>query len=185
VAAAQVVPPIVIGHSMGGFTVQHYLAAGHPATAAILVSPVPQKGAWGATWKVAKSHPLVFGKINLTFDVGHVVDESDRALEFLVADGFPAQKMDNYSDRLERAAYGVYLNMLLKRPDLSSVTTPALVVGGTEDGFFTEGEWRHTAKELGCDLVMLEGVGHQPMWEGEGRQLIEAIDDFVSSLAYS
>lgn len=185
VAGSLPVPPVVIGHSMGGFTTQHYLAAGHPAKAAILVSPVPQKGAWGATWKVARSHPIVFGKVNLTLDVGHVVDENERAMEFLVAEGFPRETMEGYSDRLERASYGVYLNMLLKRPDLSDVTLPALVVGGTEDGFFTEKEWRHTASELGCDLVMLEGIGHQPMWEEEGLQLIATIDDFVNSLLYS
>jgi pimeloyl-ACP methyl ester carboxylesterase len=50
-------PPVIIGHSMGGFTTQHYLAAGNPAKAVVLVSPVPRKGAWGATWKLASKHP--------------------------------------------------------------------------------------------------------------------------------
>lgn len=185
VARSLPVPPVVVGHSMGGFTTQHYLAAGHPASAAILVSPVPQSGAWGATWKVARAHPIVFGKVNVTRDVGHVVDDNDLALEFLVADGFPIRTMEMYSARLERASYGVYLNLLLKRPNLSRVTVPALVIGGTEDGFFTEKEWRRTADDLRCDLVMLDGIGHQPMWEEEGRPLIAAIDGFLSSLDQS
>ena len=178
-------PPVVVGHSMGGFTTQHYLAAGHRAAGAVLVSPVPRKGAWGATWKVARAHPLVFGKVNLTMDVGHVVETADRAREFLVAPSFSDEEMARYLDRLERASYGVYLNMLLKRPDLSSVEVPSLVVGGTEDGFFTEKEWRDTANALRADLVMLEGIGHQPMWEDGGRRLVDEIDSFVSSTTHS
>ncbi|MFV1961143.1 MAG: alpha/beta fold hydrolase [Acidimicrobiia bacterium] len=175
-------PPVIVGHSMGGFTTQHYLAVGDPARAVVLVSPVPRKGAWGATWKLASKHPLVFGKINLTLDVGPAVETRDRAHEFLVASSFPVDEMDRYMDRLERASYRVYMSMLLDRPDLSNVDLPALVIGGSEDGFFTEGEWRDTADALGADLSVLDGIGHQPMWEGEGRRLVEEIDGFLTGL---
>ena len=52
-------------------------------------------------------------------------------------------------------------------------------------GFFTEAEWRDTANALGADVVMLDGIGHQPMWEEGGRRLIDEIDAFVSSLSHS
>jgi pimeloyl-ACP methyl ester carboxylesterase len=175
-------PPVIIGHSMGGFATQHYLAAGNPAKAVVLVSPVPRRGAWGATWKLASKHPLVFGKINLILDVGPAVETRDRAHEFLVASSFPVDEMDRYMERLEQASYRVCMSMLPGRPDLSNVELPALVIGGSEDGFFTEGEWRDTADALGADLSMLDGVGHQPMWEGEGRVLVEEIDGFLTGL---
>jgi pimeloyl-ACP methyl ester carboxylesterase len=175
-------PAVIVGHSMGGFTAQHYLAAGNPAKAVVLVSTVPRRGAWGATWRAASRHPLVFAKINLTADVGHLVETNKRALEFLVASGFSPEKMGVYVSRQERASYPVYLNMLLNRPDLAGVELPALVVGGSEDAFFTEAEWSDTAAALGAELVILDGIGHQPMWEGEGKRLIETIDQFVRSL---
>lgn len=175
-------PPVLVGHSMGGLTTQYYLAAGHPARAAVLVSPVPRRGAWGATWKAATRHPLVFGKINLTFDVGHLVASEARAHGLLVADSFPRERIAGYMDLLEAASYRVYLSMLLRRPDLASVDIPALVIGGSEDGFFTEAEWRDTADALGADLMMLDGVGHQPMWEEDGGRLITEIDRFARSL---
>jgi pimeloyl-ACP methyl ester carboxylesterase len=185
VVSSMDVPPVIIGHSMGGFTTQHYLAAGYPATAAILVSPVPRKGAWGAAWKAMSRHPIVFGKINLTRDVGYLVETGDRAREFLVADSFPKERIHEYLDRLERASYRVFLSMLVDRPNLSGADLPALVVGGTEDGFFAEREWRETAGALGAELVMLDGIGHQPMWEEGGLALTAEIDRFVRGLGQS
>ena len=85
-------------------------------------------------------------------------------------------------ERLERASYRTYLDLLLNRPNLSGVDIPAVVIGGSDDGFFTEREWRDTAEGLGADLVMLEGVGHQPMWEGEGKLLVDEVDRFVRGL---
>lgn len=175
-------PPVVIGHSMGGFTTQHYLAAGHPARAAVLVSPVPRKGAWGATLKVIRRHPWRFLKANLTLDVGAIVETEDAAYDLLISRSLEPGEIRPYLERLERASYRTYIDLLMRRPDLSSVDVPALVIGGADDGFFTEAEWRDTAAALGADLVMLEGVGHQPMWEGGGARLIEEIDGFVRGL---
>lgn len=175
-------PPVLVGHSMGGFTTQHYLAAGHPARAAILVSPVPRKGAWGATFKVVRRHPWRFLKSNLTLDVGAVVETEEAAHHLLLSGSLPREAIHPYMERLERASYRTYMDLLMRRPDLSSVDVPALVIGGTDDGFFTEAEWMDTASALGAELVMLPGVGHQPMWEGRGQRLVEEIDGFVRGL---
>lgn len=172
-------PPILIGHSMGGFTVQHYLAAGNPATAAVLVSPVPNSGAWGATFKVARRHPWKFLKTNLTLDVGAVVETIDSAHDLLISPDLPEDEMARYIDRVERASYRTYMDMLLKRPDLSDVSLPALVVGGDQDAMFTVSEWRKTARALGAELVVIPGMGHQPMWDHGGSELTEAVEQFV------
>lgn len=176
-------PPVVVGHSMGGFVAQHYLAQGNPASAVILVSPVPRKGAWGATFRVARRHPWRFIKTNLTLDVGAVVETPEAARDFLVSERLPDDFIEPYMPLLERASYRVYLDLLLNRPDLRAVDIPALVVGGTDDGFFTEDEWSDTARALGGGLEILEGIGHQPMWEGDGTSLTGAIVRFVESLS--
>jgi pimeloyl-ACP methyl ester carboxylesterase len=175
--------PVIIGHSMGGFVTQHYLAEGHPATAAILVSPVPRRGAWGATFRVARRHPWRFIKSNLTLDIGAVVETPQAARDFLISDRLPDDLIIQYMPRMERASYRVYMDLLLDRPDLRSVDVPALLIGGTDDGFFNESEWSDTARALGADLEMLEGIGHQPMWEGDGLALTESISRFVETLS--
>jgi pimeloyl-ACP methyl ester carboxylesterase len=175
-------PPVVVGHSMGGFALQHYLAGGGDAAGVVLVSPVPGRGAWGATLKAVRRHPLAFLLTNLTLDVGHIVATEDRAYDFLVADGFPRDEFHEIFERIERASYRTYMDLLLDRADLSGVRVPSLVVGGTEDAFFTEREWAETATSLGADLVILPGIGHQPMWEGKADPLVAELDRFLGDL---
>lgn len=174
--------PVVVGHSMGGYTTQHYLAAGNQARAAVLVSPVPASGAWGATLKTIRKHPGKFLKANITLDVGAVVESPDSAYDLLVSDRLSRDFIVPYMERLERASYRTYMDMLfsLPRPDKTSV--PMLIVGGADDDFFSENEWIKTAEVWRAELRILDGIGHQPMWEGEGRALVAAIDEFVAGL---
>lgn len=172
-------PPVLVGHSMGGYVVQHYLARGHRPRAVVLVSPVPRRGAWGATAKVARRHPFLFARINLTLDVGPLVATPERAREYLVAPGAPQEDLTPHLSGLEGASYRAYLDMLFTRPSLERLPLPALVVGGSEDRFFDRREWQDTADVIGADLEILDGVGHQPMWEGRGEKLIDSLLRFL------
>lgn len=182
VAMMLAVPPVIVGHSMGAFTVQHYLAAGHPASGVIMVSPATWKGTWGATTRVVRRHPLAFLKSNLILDVGPIVETPVLAHDFLVSRNHPVEELTRYTTRLERASYRAYLDMLLRPPDMSRVDVPAVVVGGSEDAFFSERGWADLAKALRAELVVLDGIGHQPMWEGSGEQLVTEITRFVDTL---
>lgn len=174
--------PVIVGHSMGGFTLQQYLAAGGVASGAVLVSSVPRTGAWGATLQAVRRQPYAFFLTNLTLDVGHMVATEERAYDLLVANNFPRSEFRGLFERIERASYRAYLDLLFSRPNLDEVKVPALVIGGTEDAFFSQAEWADTASRLDADLVMLEATGHQPMWEGRGRRLVEELERFVGRL---
>ncbi|MGA7272519.1 MAG: alpha/beta fold hydrolase, partial [Acidimicrobiia bacterium] len=175
--------PVVIGHSMGGFTTQHYLARGLPAAAGILVSSVPGRGAWRAALKAARNHPVVFARINATLNVGPLVETPERAREYLFAPSVPHSVVERYSARLQDASFRAFLDLLLKTPDLSKVAAPTLVIGGDEDAFFDIDEWQDTATGLGADLVIIPGAGHEIMLEEAWTRLVDHIDEFVSGLA--
>jgi pimeloyl-ACP methyl ester carboxylesterase len=49
-------PPLLIGHSMGGFIVQHYLEK-HHGPAGVLMASIPPKGVLGASVRVMRNHP--------------------------------------------------------------------------------------------------------------------------------
>lgn len=175
-------PPVVIGHSMGGYTTQHYLARRHPALAAVLVSPVPARGAWKATWKAARAHPGKFIKANLSLDIGAVVENPDHAYEYLFSPDFPRGEADRYVGRWERASYKTYLNLLFSRPKIENIDVPVLIIGGDRDGLFDVAEWEETAKDLGAELRIIEGAGHQLMLEPAWSTLADEIDTFVGGL---
>ena len=52
-------PPILIGHSMGGFVIQKYLEE-HPAPAAVLLSSPPPGGLVRTILRIARRRPLAF-----------------------------------------------------------------------------------------------------------------------------
>ena len=172
-------PPVVIGHSMGGYVVQHYAALGHPATGLVLVSPVPSQGAWGATWRVARRHPGKFLKTNLMLDVGAVVEDPGHAYEWLFAPEFPREEADSYMDRWERASYRTFLGLLFSRPQTANIDVPVLLIGGDRDGLFSLDEWRKTERKLGTRLVTVEGAGHEMMLEPAWSELADYIDAFA------
>lgn len=174
-------PPIVVGHSMGGYVTQHYVAKGHPASGIVLVSPVPPQGAWGATWRVLKTRPGPFFKANLTFDIGAVVERPSDAYRWLFAPDFPRERADEFLDRWERASYRTYLGLLFDRPDVARIRVPTVLVGGSADALFSISEWEKAAESLGTPLNVIEGAGHQMMLEPGWTELAELIDRFASA----
>lgn len=175
-------PPVIIGHSMGGYTVQHYLAKGHPAAGAVLVAPVPRSGAWRATWRVASRYPAAFVKANLLWDVGVITEDPGRAHQILFGPGVSREEADPFTDRWERASYRTYLNLLFSRPEVPSLPPPVLVIGGSDDFLFDVSEWRSTADDWSADLVVIEGAGHQIMLEPAWPRLADEIDRFAEAL---
>ena len=53
-------PPIVIGHSMGGFVCQHLMARTNHLSGVGLLASVPHYGVWDATMRTAKAYGLNF-----------------------------------------------------------------------------------------------------------------------------
>jgi alpha-beta hydrolase superfamily lysophospholipase len=79
-AARMTSPPVVGGHSMGGFVTQKYLEE-HHAPAAVLVASVPPGGIMGATVGTAVRHPLRLLAVNLAWSLYGIVKTPERARE--------------------------------------------------------------------------------------------------------
>src|SRR5215467_9242357 len=73
-------PPILIGHSMGGFIIQKYLEE-HDAPAAILLSSPPPAGLLWAALRIARRRPFGFVKANLTLSLVPVIATPQLARE--------------------------------------------------------------------------------------------------------
>ena len=58
-------PPVVIGHSMGGFIVQKYLES-HDAPAGVLMTSMPPQGNLGSALRWMRQHPWHFTKMTIT-----------------------------------------------------------------------------------------------------------------------
>jgi pimeloyl-ACP methyl ester carboxylesterase len=91
--------------------------------------------------------------------------------------------VERYAPRLQDASFRAFIDLLFKRPDLSRIQVPTLVIGGDQDAFFDVDEWQDTASAMKADLVVIPGAGHEIMLEESWPQLADHIDGFVSGLA--
>lgn len=58
-------PPVLVGHSMGGFVVQRYLELGHEAAGVVLLASVPPRGLTRLTLNLLRQAPDLLGALQL------------------------------------------------------------------------------------------------------------------------
>lgn len=173
--------PILVGHSMGGFVVQHYMSI-YPVRASVLIAPVPVTGVIGATMRVAARHPLAFLKTNATLSLGPIVENPERARSLLFGASIDDDVALGYAKRVQSESYLAYLEMIADLPRRSKVINPVLVIGGTEDAIFSTPELRLTAAAYEAELTMIEGSGHNVMLDVGWESAAERIDAWLGDL---
>jgi pimeloyl-ACP methyl ester carboxylesterase len=80
VAESMPIPPVVIGHSMGGSLVQKYLET-HQAPAGVLLASTPPRGNPGFNMRWLKRHPWHFTTAAMTGKTLHRVNTPELARE--------------------------------------------------------------------------------------------------------
>jgi pimeloyl-ACP methyl ester carboxylesterase len=174
-------PPVVIGHSMGGFIVQKYLGS-HEAPAGVLVASVPPRGIAGFLVRFMKQHPrrvaaaLITGKASTLFGTREAVRE-----KFFSA-GTPESTVAHCAARIQNESRRVTLDtLLLNLPRPKRVTTPVLVLGAEHDDCFTTDEVRATASAYRTEAEIFPDIGHDMMLEPEWRAVAERIHAWIGT----
>jgi pimeloyl-ACP methyl ester carboxylesterase len=132
-------PPVVIGHSMGGFVVQKYLAA-HDAPAGVLVASAPPRGLLPAMVRVALRNARHSGRPAALLFFGHPAV----ARATFYSPGTAEERVTRYTGMLQDESTRVLYRDLLyaELADPERVTVPLLVLGADQDGFFSRRQVR-------------------------------------------
>lgn len=175
--------PIIVGHSMGGLVVQRLLER-IDLPGAVLLAPDPVGGAWRATLRVLRHHPMAFVKANLTWSLWPIVSSEQRSRDLLFGDDMSDAEVRRLHCKLQDESYLAYLDMLLMvRPRPPLVHTPVEVIAGSSDRIFGVEELRKTAKAYGAPLHVVEGAAHDLMLGRQWRQVAELIASFAQGEA--
>jgi len=181
-AAQLPTPPILIGHSMGGFAVQKYLER-HTAAGAVLVAAVPPTGVLRVTLYVARRHPVLLAKVNATMRLGPLVGTPELARDLLFSACTPDEQVNTYQQRLQDESYLAFLDMLaldlVKSKHVDRV--PMLVLGAEHDAVVTQRQIRRTAAVYGAEAEILPGLGHDVMLEPGWQAVAERIDGWLTA----
>ena len=180
VVATLPAPPVLIGHSMGGFVVQKYLEK-HTAPAAVLMCSVPPQGL------LASAIGMMFSKPALMKDLNGMLTGGKVALESL-RDGLFAQPVSldllqkfaqNAQPESHRALWDMSL-FCLPRPQLV-IRTPLLVQGAELDHLIAASLVEMTARTYGTENHIFSGMGHGLMLERDWIKPAQNLLDWINT----
>jgi pimeloyl-ACP methyl ester carboxylesterase len=126
-------PPVLIGHSMGGFIIQKYLED-HAAPAAVLLSSPSPAGLLPTAMRIARRHPLTFAKVNLTLSLRPLTAAPQLAREVFFSTDLPDEQFLEYWKQMQEDSFAAFADMVaLDLPRPARVKTPLLVLGAALD----------------------------------------------------
>lgn len=181
VAATLDAPPIVIGHSMGGLTTQHFLAK-HPATAAVLLGSVPPGGVKGVVMNLLKHHPMRFMAANLFWNLYILVNSTEKARALFYSDGVSDADVARFVAPLTNESYLAFIDMLLlDLPKPGRVSAPVKVIGGELDTVFPPADVEATAKFYNTTASIYPDTAHNLMLEPRWQDVADEIHSWIQA----
>lgn len=168
-------PPILIGHSMGGFIIQKYLED-HTSPAAVLLSSPSPTGLLPTTIRNARRHPLIFAKANLTLSIFPFVATPRLAREAFFSDDLADDQLLEYWKQMQDESFMAFLDMVaLDLPKPAKVKTPLLVLGVARDNMLKPSEIEATARAYNTQSEIIADVAHNSMLEPRWQAVAERI----------
>jgi pimeloyl-ACP methyl ester carboxylesterase len=160
---------------MGGSIVQKYLEE-RSSPGAVLLSSPPPAGLRRTMVRIARRHPLVFVKANLTFSLLPVIATPQMAREAFFSPDLPEDQLLAYWGLMQDESYMALLDMVaLDRPKPEKVKTPMLVIGVGRDNMLGPGEIEATARAYNVDAVILPDIAHNSMLDPRWTAVAEHI----------
>lgn len=180
-AAALDAPPILVGHSMGGYAVQRYLED-NDAAAGVLVASVPWRGTLRPNVRAARRHPGPTILSALLLDYSRMVRSVHLVRELFFTPATPQSIVDATTERLQNESALAMTAMAMRRIRPAKITTPMHVIGAEDDAAFTVDEQRELAAIYGGEVEVLPG-GHDVMLDSSWPQLAASLLRIADSIA--
>ena len=173
-------PPVVIGHSLGGYIVQRYVER-HDPPGAVLVAPTPRRGMRRASTRLALENPALLLEVLITREPRTMFATPERCRRFLFSADLPGEDVRRYAARMGPESFHSWLEMLGPAPDAARIRgTPMLILGGAGDRLIPEAALRATADDYRADLAMIPDMPHDLMLDVRWREAAEAILEWLT-----
>ncbi len=168
-------PPILIGHSMGGFIIQKYLED-HTAPAAVLLSSPSPTGLLPTALRNARRHPLTFAKVNLTLSLFPLVATPQLAREAFFSEDLADEQLLAYWKHMQDDSFMAFLDMVaLDLPKPAKVKTPMLILGVARDNMLKPSEIEATARAYSQQAEIIADVAHNSMLDPRWQTVADRI----------
>jgi hypothetical protein len=168
-------PPVVIGHSMGGFITQKYLETNR-APAGILLASNPHSGLWNGLRLVFLHNPAIVMKATLQWRMYPAVEKIEDARWALFSKDMPEGELKKHHARMNDESFRAFLDLLgLNLAHPKRVTSPLLILGAENDTVIPPGDVHKTARAYGVKAEIFPNMAHDMMLEAGWRSVAERI----------
>jgi non-heme chloroperoxidase len=179
VCAGLPVPPVLIGHSMGGFVVQKVLERGSSCPGAVLMCSVPPQGLMAAAFGMMFSHPGLMSDLNRLMGGGEVALDTLR--EALFAQPVAVDDLTRFYRWSQPESHRAIWDMsLFNLPHPSKIDASSLLIIGSElDHLIPESLVEMTARTYNVPATIFPGLGHGLMLERDWKKPAQHILDWL------
>ena len=175
--------PVLIGHSMGGAVVQHYLRGGE-APGAVLMASVPPHGLFVSSLTMAATNPLLYYEMMMTTAMGPGAVRPHAIRRALFATKPPGDLEARFFSTGDPDSQRIGLDLMGWRPlaPPADQAPPMLVMGAAKDGLISDAAVRATAQTYRTTPVFVPGMAHAMMLEANWRDAADPIRDWAAAL---
>ncbi|EAR21541.1 alpha/beta hydrolase [Nitrococcus mobilis] len=173
-------PPVLIGHSMGGFVIQKYLER-HTAPAVVLMASVPPSGLMQSSMRLMLADPLLLTQLTALQGIGPGAMDLSSAQRAVFSGQLPEAELLEYARHLQPESQRALWDMTVGALPCPwrMQTPPMLVIGAQDDALFSVAEVEQTARAYNADLHLQPDMGHAVMLELGWRSLAERVLDWL------
>ncbi len=174
------IPPVLIGHSMGGFVVQKVMEQ-HAVPAAVLMCSVPPQGLVAAAFGMMFSRPGLMRDLNQLMGGGHVAIDTLR--EAIFAQPVELDDLKRFYRLAQPESHRAIWDMsLFSLPHPSRVLSRLgggnmMIVGAELDHLIGTSLVEMTARSYDIAATIFPGMGHGLMlerdWEKPARHILD------------
>lgn len=174
-------PPVMIGHSMGGFLTQKYIERA-PLPAIVLMASVPPHGLMPASMSLAMLNPPLIRELNGLLFNGHASLDAMRSALF--AGPIALDRLNRYYRLMQPESPRVIWDMtFFDLPQLWRISVPPLLVLGAErDAMVPAHQVECCAQAYGAQAEIFTGIGHAMMLDVGWQRVAERVVDWLERL---
>ncbi|MFC3531327.1 alpha/beta hydrolase [Vogesella facilis] len=172
-------PPVLLGHSMGGFVIQQYVRQ-HSAPAVVLLASVPPGGLALATWRLSLTAPDILLGLNL-FQQGKYQPTAEEVRRMLLSPDVEPATAQWLASHCQVESQRAVLDMSLTTALFTRrLPCPALSLVGRNDLLVSPLEASSGGHLLGIDTTVLPDLGHMLMLDRRWPSVAQTVAEWLA-----